>query len=94
MSQAAAENEPAMCANLTVSPSKNLVFFKHDLQRAHLVEAPCTGEKKASCLNILNSYYNEVAEDIKNDGRELAWGNLETVEMLGQEVGINCMKLT
>ena len=94
LSHTAAENEPGMCANSTVSPTNNLILFNHDLQRVHPGETPCTGEKKTSCLNILNSHYNEVAQDIKNNGRKLAWENLETVEMLGREVAINCKKLT
>ena len=92
LSHAAAENEPVMCANLTIPPSNNLILFNHDLQRVHPGKTPCSGEKKISCLNILKDHYNEVAQDIKNNGRELDWGNLETVELLGQEVGINCEK--
>ena len=88
LSHKAAGNNLDICSNRTLSPSDNLIFFVHDLQRGNR-NHPCKGNITQTCLQILERHYNQVGLEIKQ-GRNLEWSNLETADKLSREFGVTC----
>ena len=94
LSHEAAGNKLNLCSNHSVSLSKNLVLFTHDLQRVkNRKQTPCTGNNAKSCLQVLKRHYNQVGLEIKQHERKMKWTNLETVEKLANEFEIKCPPL-
>ena len=91
LSHEAAGNATASCSNYSALLNNNLVLFNQDLQRVNFTRPPCPGNyTKTSCLQVLERHYKEVGLEIKQNERKLDWHDLETVEKLAHEVGIDC----
>ena len=90
LSHEAAGNVLEKCVNHSASLSDNLVLFNHDIQRFNFPAPPCPGERRNTCLQILQRHYNEVGLEIKQKARELDWNNTKTVEKLAEESNLKC----
>ena len=90
LSHEAAGNVLEKCSNHSASLSGNLVLFNHDIHRFDFPAPPCPGERRNTCLQILERYYNEVGLEIKQKARKLDWNNVKTVEKLAEESNLKC----
>ena len=93
LSHEAAGNVLVKCSNHSASLSDNLVLFNHDIQRFNFPAPPCPGERRNTCLEILERHYNEVGLEIKQKARKLDWNNVKTVEKLAEESNLKCSSI-
>ena len=93
LSHERAGNKLNICSSRSVSLSKNILLFEHDLQRVN-THPPCTGNSTNVCLQVLERHYNLVGLEIKQQVRKLNWTNVETVEKLANEFEIICPPLS
>ncbi|EDO35365.1 predicted protein [Nematostella vectensis] len=79
------------CPGRDIALNRSLVLFNHDLQRVNNPEdTPCLGEHRESCLRTLEECFRNIKGEIAQGLRKVDWRDLETVDKLAKEDGIQC----
>ncbi|EDO33827.1 predicted protein [Nematostella vectensis] len=82
------------CPARNVSMDRSLILFHHDLQRAKSPsDTPCAGEHRNACFRILQDYIQDVKRELEQAARTMEWQNVEKVNEIAKQNGIECPAL-